>query len=208
MANLRAAQKAMTRRLLLDAAMDRFVANGYAATTIDEIASAAGTTRVTFYAYFPSKPEVLKALIADRLEDELTLLRSPRDSSSRGGLADAVAAGSRQQLGAWIRQAMDRWPKVRPIVAIARAAQAVDPDLTHIVDAWTDEVIEDVSTGLDRAGRFEPDSRRPRGALAVGQLDYVFQRWADGFWGVDQDRMCDLVTESWVALLGDPAETS
>ncbi|MBC7275473.1 TetR/AcrR family transcriptional regulator [Nocardioides sp.] len=204
MANLRAAQRAMTRQLLLDAAMDRFVASGYAATTIDEIASAAGTTRVTFYAYFGSKSEVIKALIAERLEEELAQLRSPQ-GSSLGGLADAVAAGTHEQLGAWIRQAVAQWPGVRPIITIARAAQAVDPDLTHIVDAWTDETIEDVSAGLDKAGRFDADSRRLRGALAVGQLDYLFQRWADGFWGVEQDRMCDLVTESWVMLLGDPA---
>ncbi|NYI80050.1 TetR/AcrR family transcriptional regulator [Nocardioides panzhihuensis] len=198
MANLRAAQRAMTRQLLLDAAMDRFVASGYAATTIDEIASAAGTTRVTFYAYFGSKSEVIKALIAERLEDELAQLRSPQ-------IADAVAAGTREQLGAWIRQAVAQWPRARPIVTIARAAQAVDPDLTHFVDAWTDETIEDVSAGLDKAGRFDADSRRLRGALAVGQLDYLFQRWADGFWGVEQDRMCELVTESWFMLLGDPA---
>lgn len=204
MANLRAAQRAMTRQLLLDAAMDRFVASGYAATTIDEIASAAGTTRVTFYAYFPSKSEVLKALIAERLDDELVQLRSPQ-SGALGGLADAVAAGTREQLGAWIRQAVARWPAVRPIVTIARAAQAVDPDLTHIVDAWTDETIEDVSAGLDKADRFDADSRRVRGALAVGQLDYLFQRWADGLWGVEHDRLCELVTESWVMLLGEPA---
>ncbi|GGU41168.1 hypothetical protein GCM10007979_45500 [Nocardioides albus] len=197
----------MTRQLLLDAAMDRFVASGYAATTIDEIASAAGTTRVTFYAYFRSKSEVIKALITERLEDDLAQLRSPK-GSSLGGLADAVAAGTREQLGAWIRQAMARWPGVRPIVTIARAAQAVDPDLTHIVDAWTDETIEDVSAGLDKADRFDADSRRLRGALAVAQLDYLFQRWADGFWGVEQDRMCDLVTESWFQLLGDPDQTS
>ena len=186
----------MTRQLLLDAAMERFVASGYAATTIDEIASAAGTTRVTFYAYFPSKSEVIKALIAERLEDELVQLRSPR-------IADAVAAGTREELGAWIRQAFARWPVVRPIVTIARAAQAVDPDLTHIVDAWTDETIEDVSAGLDKADRFDADSRRLRGALAVGQLDYLFQRWGDEFWGVEHDRMCELVTESWFQLLGE-----
>ncbi|MGY0538920.1 TetR/AcrR family transcriptional regulator [Nocardioides sp. YJ-D4] len=201
MAN-RAAQRAMTRQLLLDAAMDRFVASGYAATTIDEIASAAGTTRVTFYAYFPSKSDVIKALIAERLEDELVQLRCPQ-GSSLGGLADAVAAGTREQIGAWIRQAMSRWPEVRPIVMIARAAQAVDPDLSRIVDGWTDETIEDVSAGLDKADRFDADSRRLRGALAVGQLDFLFQRWADGSWGVEHDHVCELVTESWFQLLGE-----
>jgi len=201
MAN-RAAQRAMTRQLLLDAAMDRFVASGYAATTIDEIASTAGTTRVTFYAYFPSKSEILKALVTERLEEELIQLRS-LPGTSLGGLAEAVAAGTREELGAWIRNAIARWPGVRPIVTIARAAQAVDPDLTHIVDAWTDDTIEDVNAGLDKADRFDADSRRLRGALAVGQLDYLFQRWADGLWGVEHDRVCELVTESWFQLLGE-----
>lgn len=182
--------------------MDRFVASGYAATTIDEIASTAGTTRVTFYAYFPSKSEILKALVTERLEEELIQLRS-LPGTSLGGLAEAVAAGTREELGAWIRNAIARWPGVRPIVTIARAAQAVDPDLTHIVDAWTDDTIEDVNAGLDKADRFDADSRRLRGALAVGQLDYLFQRWADGLWGVEHDRVCELVTESWFQLLGE-----
>ncbi len=87
----------MTRQLLLDAAMDRFVASGYAATRIDEIASAAGTTRVTFYAYFPSKSEVIKALIAERLEDELVQLRSPRGSSLGGRTSGHRATACRIQ---------------------------------------------------------------------------------------------------------------
>ncbi len=53
MANLRAAQKQLTRRLLLDSGLELFKSKGYAATTVDDIAKAAGTTRVTFYAYFP-----------------------------------------------------------------------------------------------------------------------------------------------------------
>ncbi len=42
---LRAAQKEMTRRLLVKTALELFEAKGYAATTIDDIANAAGTTQ-------------------------------------------------------------------------------------------------------------------------------------------------------------------
>ena len=192
MANLRAAKRETTRRLLLDAAMVRFVSSGYAATTIDEIASAAGTTRVTFYAYFPSKSEIVKALIAERLEH----------GSAAPGLVDAVTAGTREQLGAWIRQTAAHWPVVRPIITIGRAAQAVDPELAHLVDAWMDEAIEDIAVGLANADRFEADSRRFRGALAMGQFDYVAQRCTDGSWGIEKERMCELLTESWFQLLG------
>ena len=41
MATLRAAQKAMTRKLLLEAGLALFVEQGYAATTIDQIAGRA-----------------------------------------------------------------------------------------------------------------------------------------------------------------------
>ena len=66
MANLRVEQKEQTRQRLLDTALDLFETKGYAATTIDDIAAAAGTTRVTFYAHFPSRRAIMAALI-DRL---------------------------------------------------------------------------------------------------------------------------------------------
>ena len=45
----------MTRDLLLKEGLGLFEAKGYGATTIDDIAAAAGTTRTTFYMHFPSK---------------------------------------------------------------------------------------------------------------------------------------------------------
>lgn len=183
--------------------MERFVASGYAATTIDEIASAAGTTRVTFYAYFPSKTEIVKALITERLDKELAVVRTAEGDSTAPALVDAVAYGTRDHLGAWIREAATRWSTVQPIIKIYRAAQAIDPGLCNGVDAWLEGAIEDVGVGLAKADRFDPDSRQFRGALAMGQFDYVTQRWTDGTWGVDHDRMCELLTESWFELLGE-----
>lgn len=191
----------MTRRLLLDAAMERFVSSGYAATTIDEIASTASTTRVTFYAYFASKSEIVKALIIERLEPELAL--ASEGCATGPALIDAVAAGTREQLGVWIRETAAHWPTVQPIIRICRAAQAIDPDLGAGIDLWLEDAIDDISAGLAKADRFEADSRQVRGALAMGQFDYVSQRWTDGAWGVDQERMCELLTESWFQLLGE-----
>ena len=49
------------RRALAAAAVDLFVANGYEATTVDEIAAAAGIGRRTFFRYFETKDDVLFA---------------------------------------------------------------------------------------------------------------------------------------------------
>ncbi|MCP3994675.1 MAG: TetR/AcrR family transcriptional regulator [bacterium] len=59
--------KEQTRKALLDAAADSFVANGLGATSIGTLADEAGIARTTVYEYFPNKEAVLAALIDERL---------------------------------------------------------------------------------------------------------------------------------------------
>jgi len=204
MANLRAAQKEMTRRLLLESALDLFESNGYAATTIDEIASKAGTTRVTFYAYFPSKSDLMRALIAEYLNESLQRMHSPEGGSTAPDLVEAVTAGTREQLDSWIHAVAERWPTVRPLLRIGRDAAAVDPELRDLVDAWMEEAIDDIVTGLNHADRFPAESRRFRGVLAMGQLDYVAQHWTGHNWGIGREPMLALLADSWAGLLIEP----
>ncbi|HWD03771.1 MAG TPA: TetR family transcriptional regulator [Amycolatopsis sp.] len=49
------------RRALSTAAVDLFTVNGYEATTVDDIAAAAGVGRRTFFRYFDTKDDVLFA---------------------------------------------------------------------------------------------------------------------------------------------------
>jgi AcrR family transcriptional regulator len=52
---------------LLDAALALFVQKGFAATRAEEVAAAAGVSKGTLYLYYPSKEELLKAVIAHYL---------------------------------------------------------------------------------------------------------------------------------------------
>ncbi len=52
---------------LLDAALALFVEKGFAATRSEEVAHRAGVSKGTLYLYYPSKEELLKAVIADSL---------------------------------------------------------------------------------------------------------------------------------------------
>jgi AcrR family transcriptional regulator len=56
---------------LLDAALDLFVEKGFAATRSEEVAVRAGVSKGTLYLYFPSKEELLKAVIRDRLSAQI-----------------------------------------------------------------------------------------------------------------------------------------
>lgn len=57
---------------LLDAALTLFVEKGFAATRSEEVAKAAGVSKGTLYLYFPSKEELLKAVIQHFLVNEIT----------------------------------------------------------------------------------------------------------------------------------------
>lgn len=52
---------------LLDAALDLFVEKGFAATRSEEVAARAGVSKGTLFLYFPSKEELLKAVVRENL---------------------------------------------------------------------------------------------------------------------------------------------
>jgi AcrR family transcriptional regulator len=57
---------------LLAAALDLFVEKGYAATRSEEVAQRAGVSKGTLYLYYPSKEELLKAVISHNLSDRIS----------------------------------------------------------------------------------------------------------------------------------------
>ena len=188
------------RRLLLSTALDLFNEKGYAATTIDEIAAAAGTTKVTFYAYFPSRADLMKALIG-QLNELLGRTESPTGRSTARRLVDIVAEGDPARIGAWLRDTASNWDAIRPFTKAAFEAAAIDPEIRALLEEWQDEAIGDIEEGLDQAGRFAPESRRLRGVLAITQLDHLARNWTPGKWSADRDSMLEILTTSWIALL-------
>jgi len=205
MAGLRKAQKEMTRRLLLSTALGLFQEKGYAATTIDEIAAAAGTTRVTFYAYFPSRADLMKALIGE-LNELLGRTETPTGGSTARALVDIVAEGDPARIAAWLRDTAASWDAIRPYTKAAFEAAAVDPEIRALLDEWLDQATGDIREGLDKAGRFPPETRRLRSVLAITELDHLARNWTPGRWGADVESMLGVLSASWIALLaGDTA---
>ncbi|WP_326667236.1 TetR/AcrR family transcriptional regulator [Streptomyces sp. NBC_01257] len=201
MANLREAQKQMTRRLLLESGIEQFKAKGYAVTTVDDIATAAGTTRATFYAYFSSRSELMQALIDEQLNEVLQRVGSPEHGSTAQGLVATVADGSPEAITDWMRRTADSWPAIWPLIRIGRDAAVVDPELTDLVERWMEEAIGDIEDGLAAAGRLEPYQRHFRGVLAMAELDFVAQNWHRAEWKLTRDQMLDELGTSWVRLL-------
>src|SRR5688572_32334637 len=81
---------------LLDAALALFVEKGFAATRAEEVAQRAGVSKGTLYLYYPSKEELLKAVIREQL-------------SSRIAAGAAEAERHRGPAAELLREVFSRW---------------------------------------------------------------------------------------------------
>ncbi|MCG2621874.1 TetR/AcrR family transcriptional regulator [Arthrobacter sp. I2-34] len=194
MASLREAQKQLTRQLLLEKGLELFESKGYAATTIDDIAGAAGTTRTTFYLHFSSKAELMSELITT-VDKILTTVDDPP-------LSTVVELGRRNLVRAWLNKKFDQWAVIRPYILAAHQAAAGEPEVADKIESWFEDVATSMQEGLDRAGRFEPATRHIRCVLAFGQFEFLSRRWFRLGWGVmDRETCLETLTDAWCHLL-------
>jgi AcrR family transcriptional regulator len=84
---------------LLEAALDLFVEKGFAATRAEEVAQRAGVSKGTLYLYYPSKEELLKAVIAHYLSARIAAT-AQEVQQYRGAIAPLL----REVLVAWWQQ--------------------------------------------------------------------------------------------------------
>lgn len=89
---LRERKKAQTRRAIQEQALRLFLAKGYEATSVEEIATAAGVSHMTFFRYFPTKEDVVLADDYDPLIGELIAAR-PRDEPAVVKIRHALLDG-------------------------------------------------------------------------------------------------------------------
>lgn len=202
MSSLREAQKQLTRDVIVERALELFTEKGYAATTIDEIAAAAGTTRVTFYAYYPSRSDLMRDFMA-RVNAVLDRADGPDSASTAVELVDVVRDGKLSGILAWLESRAALWPVFRPYLDVLDEAAAVDREVRTLVEGWHEEVISDLVRGMQLAGRFPEETHHIRGTLAFTQLDYVATLWTRRKLEPNRDHALEVLADSWYHLLCD-----
>ncbi len=125
----RRAQARATRERILETARALFVEQGYAGTSIAQIAAAAGVSSPTVFAGFSSKVNLLKeatetTLVGDA--DPVPLAERPQMRHvHEGGSAREVL----ERLAALIAEAA---PRVFPMFAVVHAAADTDPEIAAL----------------------------------------------------------------------------
>ncbi len=83
-----------TGAIIFDAALAEFVASGFAATSMDGVARRAGISTKTLYRLIPNKSALFEAMVTDRLDRFVSVvrLRACDGSNIEGALREALMA--------------------------------------------------------------------------------------------------------------------
>ncbi len=140
---LRQRRKEARPQELLDAALALFVEKGFAATRSDEVAVRAGVSKGTLYLYYPSKEELLKAVIRQNLSQLI---------AEGAGIADEFEGSSAELLTMLMHTWWDRVGNT-PAGGIHKIMMSEVRNFPEIAQFYRDEVIQPANELLMRTLR-------------------------------------------------------
>ena len=181
------------RSQLLAVARERFATQGFHATSMDDIAEAAGVTKPVLYRHFPSKHALYAELLADVSRRLLTTL----EAATRG--AGTGRARVEEGFRAYFRFAADDRAS---FLLLLGADNRAEPEFARIVDETLDACAAAVSVLIDL-----PASDEQRLVLAhavVGMAEAATRSTLSaGTAAPDPDRMAAWTSElAWFGLRG------
>lgn len=122
----RAERSRRTREKIVAAARELFVAQGYGATSLQEIADRAGVAVQTVYFVFRNKRALFKDVVDMSIAGDVEPVATMDRDWFRAACAEPTAAG---QLRAHVRGVRDILGRVAPIMPLIAAAAATDPEI-------------------------------------------------------------------------------
>lgn len=164
---LREQQAAQTRRAVVDAARELFVANGWAATGMREVAAAAGVAIETVYSHFSSKRGLLRAVVdVAAVGDDTPVALAERPefmAMGRGRRPARVAAAAALLLAVHVRTAA--------VAKLLREAAPTDDEIAEMLQATRERQRLDVGTALELITGRVPTRSECDGVWAVASSE-------------------------------------
>ncbi len=138
-------QAQRTRTRVVEAAEQRFLRDGYAATTVASIAADAGVSADTIYKGFGGKPGLVRAV-----RDRALLGAGPVPAETRSDALQLSGASGREIIDGWGALTAEVAPRGAPIMLLMREAAASDSEAAALLDEMN----------ADRLRRMTDNARR------------------------------------------------
>lgn len=185
----RARKKSATKQAIQEHALRLFVEKGYEATTVDEIATAAGVSHMTFFRYFPRKEEVVEYDEYDPLLEQLIAARPP-DEPPLVVLHNAIRVGFDKILTT-DREALLIRTRLVLRNPVLRSRNLFAQDTTR--DLFANALAR-------RAGLTEPDlAMTVQASAALDAVGVAMMAWVDGNNDTDPIALIDTVFAAFEA---------
>jgi len=185
------------RRQILDVAGPVFADRGFSATTMDDVAAAAGVTKPVLYQHFPSKRALFSEMLDDMGHELLTELATATSRAATG--RERVERG----FAAYFRFVAGHRTSFRVLFG---AAARNDPDFAAIVERVLDDVADVVASliDIDAAG----EHRRVLAHAIIGIAEATSRSAIiDPDAGIDADALARWTSElAWFGLRGVRAD--
>jgi AcrR family transcriptional regulator len=152
-------RRELTRTALIEAAADLFARQGFHATSLEEIAQAAGFTRGAIYKNFSSKEDILIAVLDWMIESQFAAYADALDDAERSA-ADQITAAA----DVWAR--LFRRDRELTLLTLELRLHAMrNPEFRPRLDEWERHQV-------DRAARFIEERMESTGfSLTVSPED-------------------------------------
>ncbi|MBB5911624.1 AcrR family transcriptional regulator [Nocardia transvalensis] len=170
--SLRDRKKRRTRQTLIDVALERFVADGFDATTLDQLCTEVEVSKRTFFRYFTSKEDVAMAPTQDLWTAFLAELET-RPPGGDGLLLDLVRDTLVAALG---QMPAEGWAeRVRSSRTLAERVPSMNAHGLEFCDRTTRSALTVLN---DRFG-FDPHDPRPRLVLdlTIAAFHWALDEW-------------------------------
>ncbi|MFH8366831.1 TetR family transcriptional regulator [Streptomyces sp. NPDC018031] len=169
-----AAQRLTMRRKLAAAAMELFATKGYEATTVDEIAAAAGVARRTFFRHFRSKEEAIFPDHDDTLvRAEAVLEAAPAHENP----LDTVCRGIKEVMKMYAASpaaSVERYRLTREVPALREAEIA---SVARYERLFTRYLLGHFDEGAHQVGDDDPLLAEVAASAVVTAHNHVLRRW-------------------------------
>lgn len=155
-----------TRARVLDMARQRFLAAGYAATTVAAISADAGVSVETIYKSYGGKAGLVRLLRDIALQGAGSVPAEQRSDQQAAATGDP-----REIIRGWARLTTEVMPRVAPILLLVRAAAAADEEMASVRRETEDARLD----RMEHNARYLVDGGQVRDGLDIRRVrDVLF----------------------------------